>query len=389
LEDSSRPPHRLQALVVWPQGSEPAQRSRLCGVPLEARAQRLLAAAGLEIRSALSEIDAGRPLLLVRGDWMVDRRLLQALSAAGGPVGVRSPEDRGWIARVTPAKLAAQPGEPSGLLAEQADLPEISPATVDPYVQTSRRSVPVRLLPLRSPTERTAAEAAIMADAQKGVLDWPARFVHAPVENFVARLLWPTPVTPNQISLATFAIGLAAAGLFAAGLVWPALLAALVCGALDGVDGKLARTKLLVSAAGEWEHVGDKVVEYLWYLGLGAGLARLTGSWVPLGAGVVATIAMGADVVVGTAAQKRLGRQLDDVSSFDRAFRLVAARRNTNMWMLLAFAVFGAWRPGLFAIAALAVLSVSVHLVRLTMAARALAADKGVANIGPERSGGT
>jgi hypothetical protein len=60
-----------------------------------------------------------------------------------------------------------------------------------------------------------------------------------------------------------------------------------------------------------------------------------------------------------------LGKQLDELGTFDRKFRLIAGRRNIYTWMWM----FGFWAgfPGQSFVAALAwaLLTVGVHAVRL------------------------
>lgn len=329
---------------------------------------RQLRAAGLEPVAQPQDLRTGERALTLDGRWMLDQRLLSALAGADGAVGVRAP-DGGWVA-VAGAVSAEPAGDPGAHAATLKALTEIGPSSIDDYVQTSRRRVPVRLSPWRTMAEVRAAEAAIVADAQKGVLDWPARFIHAPIENLTVRLLWPTAVTPNQISLATFFLGLAAAALFVLGHFASGLVLALVIGALDGVDGKLARTKLMVTPAGEWEHVGDKIVEYGWYLCLGYGLVRTGAPMAVFYAGLLAAVAMGVDIAICGAAQRRLGRQIDDLGPVERFIRLIGARRNTHMWLLVPFALLGAWDAGLAAIAGSAVLTVFAHLWRWNLAER-------------------
>jgi phosphatidylglycerophosphate synthase len=73
-----------------------------------------------------------------------------------------------------------------------------------------------------------------------------------------------TRVTPNQMTLASTALGLLSAWLFTSPGYWPRLLAAsllLVAITLDGVDGELARLKLAESRLGaQLDSVADTVV---------------------------------------------------------------------------------------------------------------------------------
>src|SRR3546814_6762738 len=69
----------------------------------------------------------------------------------------------------------------------------------------------------RNRAEAAACGDALLAQAQKGCLDWPARFIHPPIENMMVRLLLPTPITPNMVTLITAVVGFASIAAFATG----------------------------------------------------------------------------------------------------------------------------------------------------------------------------
>ena len=109
---------------------------------------------------------------------------------------------------------------------------------------------------------------------------------------------------------------------------------------LDGVDGKLARTKVETTAIGDWEHVVDYGVEPSWWTALAwhfysTGLTYAYG-WL--------LVLFGSDLIDRLAkrvVKKRVGRNLDDVSNFDRFVRYIGARRNINIWILIAALLLG------------------------------------------------
>ncbi|MFQ3596656.1 MAG: CDP-alcohol phosphatidyltransferase family protein, partial [Sphingomonadaceae bacterium] len=226
-------------------------------------------------------------LLLFEPGVVLDERIVEAVA--------RSPAPAAAVFRATPpataervgaghhwASVASMPAagaaaalrahpewEPVGTLnrtalAMGAHLLEVE--SLATYSEGRRRDVPLLWQRLVTDADSRSAEAAILSAAQKGCLDWPARFLHPPVENALVRLLWPTAITPNMVTLATAALGLVALFLFAAGMLWPALLLVLMVGPLDGVDGKLARTRIEFSRWGDLEHVMDKILEYGWFL---------------------------------------------------------------------------------------------------------------------------
>jgi len=81
--------------------------------------------------------------------------------------------------------------------------------------------------------------------------------------------------TPNQVTIASFAIGLYAAFLFAQGDFWSILLGAVLLQVsiiVDCVDGELARYTRKFSDLGAWlDAITDRVKEYAVFLGLAYG----------------------------------------------------------------------------------------------------------------------
>ncbi len=235
------------------------------------------------------------------------------------------------------------------------------------YAERSRRDLP--LLWERATPGRLGAVADRLLDhAQKACLDWPARFLHPPLENALVRWLWPTPVTPNMVTLATAILGLAAIVLFAAGQLLPGLVLVLLVGPLDGVDGKLARTRVEFSRVGDLEHVLDKLVEYGWYLALGSWFASTGGglaAWLAA-AGIILAALL--EAVQGEFFRRFAGRQLDDWGPFERRFRLVAGRRNTFFWTYLPLGLAGLWWQGFLVVLAYAVATAAIAEWRFLVA---------------------
>lgn len=221
---------------------------------------------------------------------------------------------------------------------------------MDLYIPDRRREVPIVLAMPGSRAEAVRAGESLLEQAQKGCLDWPARFIHPPIENLMVRLLLPTSVTPNMVTVLTAVFGAAAIIAFAMGWLWIGLVLMLLLGPLDGVDGKLARTRLQFSRWGDLEHVADKIVEYGAFLALGGTLAAQQGHYGPwVLASMIITFAL-AEAVQGEFFNRYTGAQLDDAGKWQRRVRLVAGRRNTFFWLLVPFALFGKWEAGLITI---------------------------------------
>ena len=280
-------------------------------------------------------------VVLVAADTVLDPRLYREIIGAAGPAWVGDRPDRsgnlssGEIVAVGLRTMSAPKGgthDFMGGLEERILVEEL-----DAYLPDLRRTLRPYWVSARSGGDRDRAADLIMDSAQKGVLDLPARYLHPPAENFLARLLSRTAVTPNHVTFLTAITGFTATYLFAIGSYGLGLVLALVTNVLDGVDGKLARIKLQTSPFGNvLDHTLDVSFEFSWYLAMGWGLSCGVVSAGPFYAalGLIA-------VMIGTRGISGVyklitGRQIHDHRAFDRAVRLVAGRRNIYVMMLLA-----------------------------------------------------
>ncbi|MFM6931630.1 MAG: CDP-alcohol phosphatidyltransferase family protein [Novosphingobium sp.] len=334
-----------------------------------ARREAARAGIGLAIAESAAELSAslaGCAALAIDEALLVDERMLEAfwgetaLHTAPRPVLALRDAANGLTAglAIFPAGTLT-PAACAGLFAKglaALSVPAAQPhdlSALDDYAPARRRRLPMVWLPLHSAADGRKGTSVLLESAQKGCLDWPARFIHPPVENLLTRLLLPTPITPNMISVFVFLLGLYAAWCFASG-AWPLALAlVLVIGPLDGLDGKLARTRLDFSPYGDLEHVGDKIVEYACYICMAA---WLDDGWAWASCALIVLFAL-AEAVQGEFYRRLTGGQLDDAGTIERGFRLVSGRRNTFMWTLIPFVVLGAWEAGFVMIAAYSVVT--------------------------------
>ncbi|MFV2007529.1 MAG: CDP-alcohol phosphatidyltransferase family protein [Longimicrobiales bacterium] len=295
---------------------------------------------GVEGRSDPSSDDDA--VVLVAADTVLDPRLYRMVFGAAGPawVGDRSEQsgDQG-SGEVVAVGLRTVSGWRDGASHEfVGGLEErILVDELDAYLPDLRRTLRPYWVSARSADDRTRAAGRILDSAQKGVLDLPARYLHPPAENFLARLLSSTSLTPNHVTFITAITGFTATYLFATGSYGLGLVLALVTNVLDGVDGKLARIKLQTSPFGNaLDHTLDVSFEFSWYVALGWGLSGGAVRSGPFGV-ALALIA----VMIGTRGVSGVyklitGRQIHDHRAFDRAVRLVAGRRNIYVMVLLA-----------------------------------------------------
>jgi phosphatidylglycerophosphate synthase len=246
---------------------------------------------------------------------------------------------------------------------DDGELDVVDAAKQDDYIVAMRRRVRPLCFPAPLEHDRRLAERIIFDSAQKGTLDLPA-YVHAPIETRIISLLCKTPVTPNQITIAGLMIGLSATAALAIGHVGLGILAALVFGIVDGLDGKQSRVKIETTERGKWEHHLDYLIENSWWVVIAFYLWR--SGQLP-NAFYFLTLLI-ASHLLDEFAKRRVklarGRLLDDVMPFDRAFRLIAARRNVYVWILGCGFLLGAFPQSYAIICGWAAFSAAIHLVR-------------------------
>ena len=118
----------------------------------------------------------------------------------------------------------------------------------------------------------------LLDSAVKGADGFFTTFFVSPYSKFIARWAARRGLTPNQVTVASMVIGVAAAAAFATGERW-----GLVAGAIllqlsftaDCVDGQLARYTRNFSALGAWlDSMFDRGKEYLAFAGLAIGASR-------------------------------------------------------------------------------------------------------------------
>jgi phosphatidylglycerophosphate synthase len=239
----------------------------------------------------------------------------------------------------------------------------VDAAEQDDYVVSMRRRVRPHCFSAPPEQSRRVAERVILDSAQNGTLDLPA-YIHGPIETAIISLLCKTRITPNQITIGGFIIGCSATAAFALGRVGFGIIAALIFGIVDGLDGKQARVKIETTARGKWEHHLDYFIENSWWAAIAFQLWR-SGQFP--NAFYFFALIVGSRLLHEFAKRRATmatGRLLDDVAPFDRAFRLIAARRNVYVWILACGFLLNAFPQSYAVICGWAAVSAAVHLVR-------------------------
>ncbi len=228
-------------------------------------------------------------------------------------------------------------------------------------------------LDVDTPEGLREAERRLMHDQGGKSRDGPvARHLNRPVSRRLSRYLVRTAVTPNQISLISWALSIVAAALMALG-GYPALAAggvlAQVASVVDGCDGEIARLKHSQSEFGGWlDAVLDRYADAFLLFGLTWHLFGSTGSHLPLLIGFAAIVgsflsSYTADKYDGLMAQRLQGAS---------RFRL---GRDVRVFVIFLGAVTN---QALFALAAIAFVMNLDVVRRITMFRRAESAQSNI-----------
>jgi phosphatidylglycerophosphate synthase len=315
---------------------------------------------------APSAARGGARALLVRGDAVLDERLAKALLAADELLLVARDAER---ARPAAAVVAsARAGEaatwleggppPPGLVQRSAD------ELVPPYTAELRKLAPA-FLRLATPENAATIERALFDASYKGVTDFVTKFAWPPLAFRVVKACARLGVSPNAVTLASWALVVYATIAFARGEFGPGLLAAWAMTFLDTVDGKLARVTQSSSPFGHWmDHGLDIAHPPVWW-----------GAWA-IGLGAALTSPAALAVVGGYVAGRVLegifllscGFETHSWRPLDSFFRLITARRNPNLVLLSVATLAGSPALGLAAVAWWTALSLAFHVARLAQA---------------------
>ena len=351
-------------LLFVPVGSSPA---RLFGMDAKTRACRLAANAGFECAHALQ---LGRAAVLASLDFAWDpawpdamaERPSSVLTLGGRPVMAHvpagaSPDLADALARGDMAALG-------GLEPVAAETVELS------YRKLRKRERPF-VLPLdpanTEPVERAAYDA-----AYKGVTDALTLYLWRRPAFHLTRWAAEAGLTPNMVTAIGFVLCVLAFWLFWEGHYWLGVLAGFAFMVLDTVDGKLARC---TGTSSEWGNIFDHGIDLIhppfWWWAWIHGLEAYGRPLEP----IYSTMLLWA-IIGGYVAQRliegiflrRHGMHIHVWRPVDSRFRLVTARRNPNMVILVAALLFGRPDVGIELVALWTIVSLIFHAVRLAQA---------------------
>jgi 1L-myo-inositol 1-phosphate cytidylyltransferase / CDP-L-myo-inositol myo-inositolphosphotransferase len=168
------------------------------------------------------------------------------------------------------------------------------------------------------------------------------RLLSRPVSKIMTRFFLNTSVSPNQITLSSFAIGMGSAICFAGGTyslnIFGGLLL-LFSTWMDGTDGEIARLKFMESEfGGKLDIICDNIVHFFVFSSIGWGLAKTTGdeTYLYLG-GLAAFSSLASFILLGAIIlKKNIGATSTAPNSEPSMADKLANRDFVNFIMLMA-----------------------------------------------------
>ena len=361
----SVPATPLPSLPFVPVGENPIQ---VFGLDARTRALRLAAKAGL---TAADHARPGQSAILAGLGYTWDPAWLKAVAARPGTVLTLG--ERIVLAHVAPhqdpAPVAAamESGAPldfGGFERMEAETAELS------YAELRKRDRPF-VLPLTEGNARTVEKAAYDA-SYKGVTDALTLYLWRGLAFHLTRWAARIGMTPNQVTLIGAALCVATFFLFMGGHYWWGMATGFGFMVLDTVDGKLARCTGQSSWWGNiFDHGIDLVHPPFWWWAWAEGLNYHNDPFER-----VYEVLIVAAIVAGYVAQRfiegifmrRYRMHIHVWQRVDSRFRLVTARRNPNMIILLVSIIFKRPDMGLELVALWTMISLIFHAVRLAQA---------------------
>ncbi|HDN18223.1 MAG TPA: hypothetical protein ENF41_04095 [Candidatus Bathyarchaeota archaeon] len=207
----------------------------------------------------------------------------------------------------------------------------------DIYVSKLRKEVKPYWIDIDTPEDLRQGEKIIVESSSKGASDLLAHYVHTPIENWLVLKVAKTKLTPNQVTLIVNLFAYSATLLFLLSQYLAASIITFIVGILDGIDGKLARVKMMTTKIGGLEHPFDYLFELSWIIALSLSLYLTSGDGLPLVLALLITWIVPFYRFVYDHFRRLTGKSLDDSGDFERIFRRVAGRRNLyNIHILIS-----------------------------------------------------
>ncbi len=346
-------------------GANPA---RVFGLDAETRACRLAAKAGM---GCARSVEMGRAAVLADLGFAWDPAWLSAIRDRPGAALMLG--DRAVLANVPAghdhslilqAMESALPWQGQGFELIDSNSAELS------YAELRKRDRPF-VLPL-DPSNTEPVERAAYDASYKGVTDILTLYLWRKPAFYLTRWAAQAGMTPNQVTLIGAVLCIATFWLWLKGQYWPGVVTGFGFMVLDTVDGKLARCTGQSSKWGNiFDHGLDLVHPPFWWWAWAEGLNYYGNSFETVYKVLIISAIVGGYIVqrvIEGIFMRRYGMHIHVWRPIDSKFRLITARRNPNMIILVASLLIGRPGMGLELVALWTLISLIFHAVRLAQA---------------------
>jgi len=250
------------------------------------------------------------------------------------------------------------------------------------YSELRKRDRPF-VLPL-DPNDPLPVERAAYDASYKGVTDVLTLYLWRRPAFYLTRWAAQAGMTPNQVTLIGAILCVATFFFWLNGLYWPGVATAFGFMVLDTVDGKLARCTGQSSHWGNiFDHGLDLVHPPFWWWAWAEGLNYHGDPFEPVYEALIVLAIVGGYVVqrvIEGIFMRRYGMHIHVWRPADSKFRLVTARRNPNMVILVASLLIARPDMGLELVALWTIISLIFHAVRMAQANAAAERGRTVAS---------
>jgi len=212
--------------------------------------------------------------------------------------------------------------------AENNDAEIFDITTIEKYASKMRKDIDPWWIDIDTKNDLSKAKEIIIANASKNPSDALATYVHKPIENRIVAHIANYNITPNQITIIVNILAYTAAILFFIGQLLPASILTFVVGLIDGLDGKLARVKLMTSKIGSMEHSFDLLFEFSWFIAIAGYTYNTSGEAIALLICALIILFISFYRHVYDQFRKTMEKSIDDSGNFERKFKRIAGRRN-------------------------------------------------------------
>lgn len=341
--------------------------ARLFGMNAKDRALRIAGNMGMDTGETAA---SGRPVLAAPMDHAWDPAWLEAMRAR--PDTVLLYRGRPVLAHLAAGERqdAALAKVAAGKIPTALDLLDAETAELG-YAELRKRDRPF-VLPI-DPADPVPIERALYDAAYKGVTDFLTLYLWRKPAFHLTRWAAQAGLTPNFVT-AIGAVGCVLAFyLFWIGEYWLGTAAGFVFMVLDTVDGKLARC---TGSSSKWGNALDHGIDLIhppfWYWAWAHGLAAYGTPMEPVLTTMVLWTIIGGyllqRVIEGIFLVRYEGMHIHVWERIDSRFRLITARRNPNMVILVGALLFRRPDVGLALVALWTLISLIFHAVRLAQA---------------------